>query len=237
MTPLIGLQPEKEYLFTYRAARARGDLFSITPPNPYRDSRSPLIDRVYGPVLSWSARYGPYRDDPDANEQWTACPLTIAVVDRREMRAPRVMWLPIYPYHGAELSWGYVGSGPGDLALALLMDALGEWPTREHFNKGHSLAHLWHMEFRDAFTVKGGRNNAWTLEGHVVATWIEAQREKYPGDARRIEVDLRIEALAAQLRALEDWENEEANEQAREIDEQIGRLVEESARLYHERRN
>lgn len=52
-------------------------------------------------------------------------------------------------YHSPTgFEWGYGGSGPADLALSILADALGEHPTSQEIGEGTSLAWRQHQAFK-----------------------------------------------------------------------------------------
>jgi hypothetical protein len=65
----------------------------------------------------------------------------------------------IYPlqhwkHHSDGLNYGYAGSGPADLALAILLDHFGEWPTKEQMDRGLALAWHLHQPFKFAFVAR-----------------------------------------------------------------------------------
>jgi len=57
-------------------------------------------------------------------------------------------------------AWGYNGSGPADLAIAILWDFLGEEPD-------HKTA----MEFKN--DIVSGWGNEWTIEEYEIENWYE----------------------------------------------------------------
>ena len=59
--------------------------------------------------------------------------------------------------------WGYGGSGPAQLALALLMDALG--------NEDAALHH--YQEFKRQVVAKWGES--WTISRREICAFVEAQ--------------------------------------------------------------
>lgn len=95
--------------------------------------------------------------------------------------------------------WGYYGSGPSDLALAILADFFGEQPTDRELRQGHfdvkeeefleadktsTIAELmerkrlqcsrYHQPFKEAFVAKFEKD-AWKLEEKTVRRWVEEQ--------------------------------------------------------------
>jgi hypothetical protein len=56
------------------------------------------------------------------------------------------------------LSWGYRGSGPAQLAIAMLMEVMGDWKRVQP---------LW-PAFQDEFVVKLPRDANWTADGGTV---------------------------------------------------------------------
>lgn len=60
-------------------------------------------------------------------------------------------------------SWGYAGSGPAQLALALLLDATGD--------EAVALEH--HQAFKDRFVSRWPCPGGWTLSPAEAAAWIE----------------------------------------------------------------
>lgn len=96
--------------------------------------------------------------------------------------------------------WGYQGSGPADLALAILADFFGEQPTKAELDQGYfeitleelkesdrtntpgellerkriSCAH-YHQPFKEAFVAKFAKES-WKLEGQTIGVWIEGHK-------------------------------------------------------------
>lgn len=60
--------------------------------------------------------------------------------------------------------WGYAGSGPAQLALALLLD------TRLRV----ALATQLHQDFKFAFVAKWKQQESWALAGEDLVQWIKA---------------------------------------------------------------
>ena len=65
-------------------------------------------------------------------------------------------------------SWGYSGSGPAQLAIAMLMEVLGDWER---------VKLLW-PRFHDHFVMKLPRNANWTADGgDILATALAIERD------------------------------------------------------------
>ena len=97
---------------------------------------------------------------------------TVYVVERGERRP-----LTHYPYHSPDgFEWGYGGSGPADLALALLADVLGEEPTREALDGGALPFRSWllHQDLK-ADLVAAFPHNGWRVSAGEIAAWAEAR--------------------------------------------------------------
>jgi hypothetical protein len=100
------------------------------------------------------------------------------------------------------MEWGYLGSGPADLALSILADWFGESPTEKELRMGSmeipddallaakttdqmdqlwSRSRIWcvhyHQHFKEAFIGKMPKEG-WSLEGRVISAWVEDQERK-----------------------------------------------------------
>lgn len=84
-------------------------------------------------------------------------------------RATLLRWrLELYRHSPTGLEWGYGGSGPAQLALALLADATGD----------ENLAISAHQEYKSA-VVAGLSQAGWTLSRSQVLAWVKTyQKEK-----------------------------------------------------------
>ena len=71
--------------------------------------------------------------------------------------------LQVYNHSPAGFSWGYHGSGPAQLALALLLDR-GVEPRR---------ASRLHQDFKRAFVA--GWGESWTLTGVEIDAWVSGE--------------------------------------------------------------
>lgn len=68
-------------------------------------------------------------------------------------------------------NWGYGGSGPADLALAILLDFLQEDPAPERLRRGLSPAWQVHQPFKWVFVAKFP-DAGWALPEHFIAAWL-----------------------------------------------------------------
>jgi len=97
----------------------------------------------------------------------------LIVEDHVAQPLPHVVW---HSPDGFEV--GYPGSGPADLALSMVADAVGEKQTREqakHFDPSSCpRAVRAHQEFKQEFIALLDRNAAWEIEASKVLAWVEA---------------------------------------------------------------
>jgi len=68
--------------------------------------------------------------------------------------------------HSSEFSWSYSGSGPAQLALALLLDATGD----------EQLALSLHQQFKDK--VVAGWGDTWSISDEKILAWVKENRGK-----------------------------------------------------------
>jgi hypothetical protein len=66
-------------------------------------------------------------------------------------------------------SWGYLGSGPAQLALALLYDATGD----------ERVALQWHQPFKEEFVAKWDRQ--WQITSKEIKDWIASKTIRQAG--------------------------------------------------------
>ncbi len=64
--------------------------------------------------------------------------------------------------HSNEMTWGYSGSGPADLALSILTDYLGD----------EEQAFQLHQQFKRHF-VAGFEEAGWTLDDQQIDAWLQ----------------------------------------------------------------
>ncbi len=112
--------------------------------------------------------------------------VSVLVIDIRKRK--RVRPVRHIPFHSpAGFNWGYEGSGPADLALAILVDYLRESPPRKGWLAGepfarwsvHSQAFKHHQYFKRDFIATFA--DEWELYGMQIDTWLKEQREKNDG--------------------------------------------------------
>ena len=68
----------------------------------------------------------------------------------------------VYP-HSNEFNWGYEGSGPAQLALAILIEEL----------KDNELAFILHQEFKRDIIARFLQGEVWSLPIKVVKDWVK----------------------------------------------------------------
>lgn len=104
-----------------------------------------------------------------------------------------------YEVHSPDgFQWGYGGSGPADLALAILVDHLGEDPTRKQLSEGLSLAWPLHQDFKWKFVAEFG--DSWALRTQDIDAWL-----KQPNQLTTIAAHQKLMA------ELEEFARKEAN--------------------------
>jgi hypothetical protein len=110
----------------------------------------------------------------------TGVTVTVTVINARQ-RA-RVRLLRHIPFHSpAGFSWGYEGSGPADLAFALLVDHLRERPPRHGWLAGavfsrwtaDSAAFRHHQYFKRDLVAQWGA--VWELTDEQIAAWLSTR--------------------------------------------------------------
>lgn len=104
------------------------------------------------------------RRDPDRYYRGAAAPEPVgprhvAIVERGRQR-PLPVRLDVYNHSPDGFSWGYHGSGPAQLALAILCDAIG--PAE---------AVRFHQEFKRARIAPLDPNEPWTMTTADVLGW------------------------------------------------------------------
>jgi len=107
------------------------------------------------------------------------------------------------------VNWGYNGSGPADLALAILTDYLGETaaiPAHERYD--HAItgvihetgAWLLHQEFKRDVVAPLPQSQGFTIDGATVAAWLELRQTTFDREMR----ERRLLALLGQRVQLTD---------------------------------
>lgn len=104
--------------------------------------------------------------------------VSVLVIDRRNRK--RVRPLRHIPFHSPDgFAWGYQGSGPADLALAMLVDYLRERPPRTGWLAGEqfsrwtvgSRAFTLHQDFKREVVAQFGDD--WELSGLHLEAWLK----------------------------------------------------------------
>lgn len=100
---------------------------------------------------------------------------------RNRARQRNLRHIPCHSPDGFEM--GYEGSGPADLALAILVDYFGERPPRDgyrspRFSRWTEKSRAWklHQPFKRAFIAKLG--DKWTLYSMQIQAWLTEQEGK-----------------------------------------------------------
>lgn len=113
--------------------------------------------------------------------RWTG----VRTVDARKVRrtdgtviAPLPMGLRVFNHSPAGFEWGYGGSGPAQLALAIVLDHLGynsDDKTQKEKRAIAADAIAMHQSFKSAF-VAGFPEEEWALDAETITAWIERWR-------------------------------------------------------------
>ncbi len=75
--------------------------------------------------------------------------------------------LDLFNHSPDGFEWGYGGSGPAQLALAILFD----------FTEDESFSIEFHQKFKHDF-VMNFRHEYWTLDGEVIQIWIDKMKSQ-----------------------------------------------------------
>jgi hypothetical protein len=86
----------------------------------------------------------------------------------------RTKILRTYGYHDSSLEWGSGGSGPSELALAILLDYFDELPTIPELYLGATKAQRYHQDFKWAF-IAGLEPISWEITGEEIRSWLDAR--------------------------------------------------------------
>jgi len=98
--------------------------------------------------------------------------------------------------------WGYMGSGPADLALSILADHLGETPSESEINSGRFRAWGLHQDFKSQIVGGMPRAEAWTITSQAIDEWLKTN-DPYYGKTWR-QVDREMWASMDEVRPLDD---------------------------------
>lgn len=94
-------------------------------------------------------------------------PMTIIVEDDKSHEG---YWLPHIERHSPDgFQWGYEGSGPADLALAILADFL-DGDKRQ--------ATIFYQDFKRDFVAKMASDKPFHLLGDVIGAWLSMKWQK-----------------------------------------------------------
>lgn len=106
--------------------------------------------------------------------------VAVTLIDHRQRTGMRP--LRHIPFHSpAGMEWGYEGSGPADLALAILVDHLREHPPRTGWLAGEpfarwaarSQAFYHHHPFKRTFVAQFAEH--WELTDADITAWLTAR--------------------------------------------------------------
>jgi len=111
--------------------------------------------------------------------------VTVEVITYQQGIKVRKRKLRHIPFHSPSgLSWGYEGSGPADLALAILVDYLTErppakgWLDRKRFDHWTIKSKAWrlHQPFKRDFVA--AFNEEWELSDTQIEKWLNDETVK-----------------------------------------------------------
>lgn len=108
--------------------------------------------------------------------------ITVQVIDINidlpiEGEPEKIDGIPLKHYflHSPDgFEWGYGGSGPADLALAILINYFGEDPSQGDLYIGASKAQEHHQDFKWAFISKI-KTSTWVIREKAIKEWLEAR--------------------------------------------------------------
>lgn len=97
------------------------------------------------------------------------------------MRKRKLRHIPFHSATKGDVNWGYGGSGPADLALAILVDYFGERAPRAGYRAGaecdrwmvRSRAWHYHQDFKWHFVAQFA--DEWELYDTQIEAWLKAQ--------------------------------------------------------------
>lgn len=101
--------------------------------------------------------YAGYRDD--GGKPWV-------LVDGDDLTPDRSLGVRDHSPTGFE--WGYAGSGPSQLALAILLDFTGDVDLARHFYQGFKFARV--AKWR----------GTWSITGREIREWMKAYEAAHP---------------------------------------------------------
>ena len=145
-------------------------------------------------------RYRAHRTDEAGREGV----LVIDQVDGHDQARPLRHW-PLHSPTGFQ--WGYGGSGPADLALAILLDYMNEWPTEAQMDAGESRAWSLHQYFKWDYVARF--SESWEISALDIQSWLQDERQRQAlgefeavlqsiEDERRLDAELIAQAVREQ---------------------------------------
>ena len=127
----------------------------------------------------------------------------------------------IFNHSPSGFEWGYLGSGPAQLALAILCDYLAEPQVAVRFYQGF-----------EEETVARWKDDKWTLTEHEIAEWFnKAARDE------RLRLTREAIKLERQLDSMYESESDFDFERAEEINDRIIELSVQADELRRTRRS
>ena len=78
-------------------------------------------------------------------------------------------------YSPTGFAWGYEGSGSADLALSILCDVFGEFPTLKKLFYGRFKAAPYYQAFKREFVARWDFQGSFEIDSNDVIRWLRAQ--------------------------------------------------------------
>jgi hypothetical protein len=75
-------------------------------------------------------------------------------------------------HSGNDFAWGYLGSGPRQLAEQLLMHHFGEMPDRSAHREGRYQGFSLRHKFKEAFVARWKMDEPWELTTTQIERWL-----------------------------------------------------------------
>jgi hypothetical protein len=108
---------------------------------------------------------------PEPGKSPSTLSASVVLVDNRELSPVPSLRLRNHSPDG--FNWGYPGSGPAQLALALLLDYTGD----------EQLAERWYQEFKRAYVMTQDEDASWKIYGHEIRDWLNMKQAKAEQEA------------------------------------------------------
>lgn len=106
-------------------------------------------------LWGWVMPVKVYKGQPLLNFEWSV------TVDGKELDPKPSQKLRNHSPDG--FAWGYGGSGPAQLALALLLDAL----------KDEAKAERWYQHFKWEVVAQWDKEKSWEVTSQAIEQWVE----------------------------------------------------------------